>query len=245
MTLLADAGSWHGEQLQNIVNRGIQVLVPPDDQPTQDHAAQLGRRPRRLHAPGPNQQTRRRALPDAPADDRARLRPDQVHPRPGPLQTPRTSRRQNGIAPHHGHAQPPQAPPARHSGRLSARSRRPPPRRRNLIPSKPSFAGTASDFRDSQAWHRERGSDPWHSLLPVHRGSACADEQAFQPLCSSRNVTAHSEGRTPWPKSRQQSSADATIGNSANARRRPAPVIPRPRKRNKRAGATRRPRTET
>jgi hypothetical protein len=28
--LLADAGYWHGEQMQNIVNRGIQVLVAPD-----------------------------------------------------------------------------------------------------------------------------------------------------------------------------------------------------------------------
>src|SRR3954454_8674097 len=28
--LLADAGYWHGEQMQNIVNRGIQVLIPPD-----------------------------------------------------------------------------------------------------------------------------------------------------------------------------------------------------------------------
>jgi transposase len=28
--LLADAGYWHGEQMQNIVNRGISVLIPPD-----------------------------------------------------------------------------------------------------------------------------------------------------------------------------------------------------------------------
>jgi transposase len=28
--LLADAGYWHGEQMERIVNRGIQVLVPPD-----------------------------------------------------------------------------------------------------------------------------------------------------------------------------------------------------------------------
>ena len=28
--LLADAGYWHSEQMQNVVNRGIQVLVPPD-----------------------------------------------------------------------------------------------------------------------------------------------------------------------------------------------------------------------
>ena len=28
--LLADAGYWHGEQMQSIVNRGIPVLIPPD-----------------------------------------------------------------------------------------------------------------------------------------------------------------------------------------------------------------------
>jgi hypothetical protein len=28
--LLADAGYWHSEQMQTIVNRGIEVLIPPD-----------------------------------------------------------------------------------------------------------------------------------------------------------------------------------------------------------------------
>src|SRR3954452_20344401 len=28
--LLADAGYWHGEQMQRIVDPGIQVLIPPD-----------------------------------------------------------------------------------------------------------------------------------------------------------------------------------------------------------------------
>ena len=28
--VLADAGYWHQPQIENIVNRGIQVLVPPD-----------------------------------------------------------------------------------------------------------------------------------------------------------------------------------------------------------------------
>lgn len=28
--LLADAGYWHGEQMQRVVERGIQVLIPPD-----------------------------------------------------------------------------------------------------------------------------------------------------------------------------------------------------------------------
>ena len=28
--LLADSGYWHKEQMENIINRGIQVLIPPD-----------------------------------------------------------------------------------------------------------------------------------------------------------------------------------------------------------------------
>ena len=71
--------------------------------------------------------------------------------------------------------------------------------------------------------------------------------QRALPGAAARRVTLRltQEGRTPWPTSRQQSSADATIANSANARRRRAPVIPPRRKRNKRAGATRRLRIET
>jgi Resolvase, N terminal domain len=53
------------------------------------------------------------------------------------------------------------------------------------------------------------------------------------------------EEGTLWQTSRQPSAAGARIGNSANERRRRAPVIRRPRKRNSSADATRRPRTET
>ena len=28
--VLADAGYWHGEQMERIIGRGIQVLIPPD-----------------------------------------------------------------------------------------------------------------------------------------------------------------------------------------------------------------------
>ena len=28
--VLADAGYWHGEQMQRITDRGVQVLIPPD-----------------------------------------------------------------------------------------------------------------------------------------------------------------------------------------------------------------------
>jgi hypothetical protein len=67
------------------------------------------------------------------------------------------------------------------------------------------------------------------------------------PHAAAHRVTLRptQEGRTPWPTSKQQSDADVTIANSANARRRRAPVIPRRRKRNRRAGATRRLRIET
>src|SRR6478609_8168212 len=47
--LLADAGYWHGEQMERIVDRGIQVL-PARHQPPPDDPPQLGRRSLRLHA---------------------------------------------------------------------------------------------------------------------------------------------------------------------------------------------------
>ena len=40
--VLADAGHWHGEQMQRITEQGIELLIPPD---TPADAAQLGRRP--------------------------------------------------------------------------------------------------------------------------------------------------------------------------------------------------------
>ena len=110
--LLADAGYWHGEQMQRIVDRGIEVLIPPDAS-RRDHAAQLGRRPLRRDARAAGQRARRRALPQTPADDRARVRADEVQPRPGPLPTTRTRRRSHGMATDHRHPQPPQAPPPR------------------------------------------------------------------------------------------------------------------------------------
>ena len=49
--LLADAGYWHGEQMQRIVDRGIAGADPARHQPPADHPAQLGRRPLRRDAP--------------------------------------------------------------------------------------------------------------------------------------------------------------------------------------------------
>jgi len=68
--LLADAGYWHGEQMQRIAERGIEVL-PTGHQPPQHDAAQLGGRPLPRDAASSGHSARRRALPQAPAGVRA------------------------------------------------------------------------------------------------------------------------------------------------------------------------------
>ena len=50
--LLADAGCWHGEQMQRIADRGIEVLIPPDTSRHRSTRSQLGRRPLRRDARG-------------------------------------------------------------------------------------------------------------------------------------------------------------------------------------------------
>ena len=91
--LLADAGYWHGEQMQRIVDRGIEVLIPPDTsrRRTTRRNWDGGRYDEMRRSAG--QRSRRRALPQAPADDRAGVRADEVQPRPGPLPTTRARRR--------------------------------------------------------------------------------------------------------------------------------------------------------
>ncbi len=149
--LLADAGYWHQQQMERIVDRGIQVLIPPDAKKPQRHAARLGRRPLRVHAQSPRQRARRRALRPTPSDHRAGLRQHEVQPRHRPLPTTRQSRRPRGVATDNRHAQSPEAPPTRHSGRRAAR-RPPPPRRAetHLIKSVGLGDGASrTDLRDS------------------------------------------------------------------------------------------------
>ena len=108
---------------------------PARHQPKTPNPPQLGRRPLRLHAPRPGFRAWRRALPQTPANDRARVRADEVQPRPGPLPTTRTRRRPHRMAADHRHPQPPQAPPPRSRGRLTAAAGPPPVRAgRNLTP---------------------------------------------------------------------------------------------------------------
>jgi len=126
--LLGDAGYWHQQQMEHIVDRGITVLIPPDAK------SRKGTRPgwdgglyafmRRVLAT-----ERGGELYGQPSDHRAGVRQYQVQPRHRPLQTTRTHRRPHRVATDHGDAQPPQAPATRHSGRLRRRRRPQPPRR--------------------------------------------------------------------------------------------------------------------
>src|SRR3954468_4244258 len=101
---------------------------PARHQPPPNHAAQLGRRPLPADARRASHRPRQRALPQAPTDDRTRVCPDEVQPRPGPLPTTRTRRRPHGMATDHRHPQPPQTPPTR------PRHRRTPPAGRQPAP---------------------------------------------------------------------------------------------------------------
>ena len=113
--VLADAGYWHQVQMERLAGEGVTVLVPPDAN------KRAGARPgwdgglyafmRRVLATD----ARRRALRQAPGDDRAGLRRHQVQPPHRPLLTPRPRRRTLGMAAHQRRPQPAQALATHHS----------------------------------------------------------------------------------------------------------------------------------
>ena len=82
--VLADAGYWHKEQMEAIVARH-EGLDPARLVEPQGQAAGLGQGPLRVHAEGARHRGGPRALRQAQGSDRARLRPDEVQPRNGPL----------------------------------------------------------------------------------------------------------------------------------------------------------------
>ena len=145
--LLADAGYWHGEQMQRIGDRGIEVLIPPDTG---------RRRTTRSNWDGGRYDEMRELLASerggelyrkAPADDRARVRPDEVQPRSRSLPTTRARSRPRGMATDHRNPQL-SSSTATHS-RPPDGGRRPSARRRpNIHPHAPS-RWAPRDFRDS------------------------------------------------------------------------------------------------
>ena len=69
--LLADAGYWHSEQMASIVDRGIQVLIPPDTS---------RKRPSRRNWDGGHDDFMRRVLADGLGRDLYRRRQPMIEP---------------------------------------------------------------------------------------------------------------------------------------------------------------------
>ncbi len=114
--VLADAGYWHLEQINEITGEGIPVLIPPDSsrRKNTDRRPRLERRRLRLHALRSCDPARQRALQATRAADRADLRQHQTQPRFHPLLQTRQIRRQDRVAADGHHPQPAQAAPALH-----------------------------------------------------------------------------------------------------------------------------------
>src|SRR3954452_5182762 len=110
--LLADAGYWHHQQMERIVDPRDRGADPAGCEQAQGRPAGLGRWPLRVHASRARARARRRALPATPADDRAGVRPDQAQPRDRTVPAKRPSRRARGMAPDHRHPQSPDRPPS-------------------------------------------------------------------------------------------------------------------------------------
>jgi hypothetical protein len=115
--LLADAGYWHQQQMEPVVDRGIQVLIPPDAK------SRKGTRPG--WDGGPYAFMRRVLASDRGGElygqRQAIIEPffqHEVQPRHRPLQTARPSRRPHGMATDYGHSQPAEAPQTRARSRL-------------------------------------------------------------------------------------------------------------------------------
>ena len=114
---VADAGSWHHEQMDSLAADGIQVLIAPDANKRQ------GARPG-WH--GGRYEWMRRvlstelwptALPNTLTDDRADVRAHQAQPQDEPLSPTRQVGRPHAMAPDDRHPQPHQAPQPHPRGR--------------------------------------------------------------------------------------------------------------------------------
>ena len=155
--LLGDAGDWHQQQMERIVDRGIQVLIPPDAK------SRKGTRP---GWDGGHYAFMRRVLASERGGERygqrqaiiePHVRQHQVQPRHRSLQTPRTGRGPGRMAADHRHPQPPQDPPTRHSRRLKGRRRPQSPHRPKTHPPQSAVTATAptAHVRDSLASLRQ------------------------------------------------------------------------------------------
>ncbi len=75
--VLADAGYWDSEQIENLAAAGMRPLVPPDSSTKKrNQGTNRNGPPLRLHAPRHQKRHRTRPLPPAKTRNRAHLRPD-------------------------------------------------------------------------------------------------------------------------------------------------------------------------
>ena len=125
--VVADAGYWHQKQMEGVVNKGIQVLIPPDAGKRRGIKARVGRRHLRAHATSARGRARWRAIPKTQGDDRARIRQHEVQPPDRSLPAPRKIGRSLRMATNHRHPQPPEAPQAPDSRRGGLKGPRPGP----------------------------------------------------------------------------------------------------------------------
>ena len=163
---VADAGSWHHEQMDSLAADGIQVLIAPDANKRQ------GARPG-WH--GGRYEWMRRvlstelwptALPNTLTDDRADVRAHQAQPQDEPLSPTRQVGRPHAMAPDDRHPQPHQAPQPHPRGRHRVNRAAiapttiepdPPTRHRRFPRQPPSRAGVASQLVETPACRKTCG----------------------------------------------------------------------------------------
>jgi hypothetical protein len=80
-TVVADPGYWHKQQMENVVSRGMQVVIPPDSGLRKGARPGWNRGSLRVHAPSARNRARPRHLSKTPSDGRARVRTNEVNRR--------------------------------------------------------------------------------------------------------------------------------------------------------------------
>jgi hypothetical protein len=164
--VLADAGYSHHVQMQRLAGERPDGPRSARRQQARRRAAGLGRRALCVHAPRLGQRAGRRALRQAPGDDRAGLRRHQVQPPHRPLLTPRPSGHAVGMASHECRPQPAQALAEHHGAPAS--------------PERPPHTLFTASSETAQTLPRSR-SPPAFTQQPPWKPAAVA-ARTFGPL---------------------------------------------------------------
>ncbi len=152
--VVADAGYWHFQQMDELAAQGVTVLIPPDSTKRKDARPGWDGGRYSFMRLGPRQRPRPPALQEAPHDDRAGVRPDQVQPQDRPVPTKRQISRTLRMASGGRHTQPHEAPPPpTHRLRGLTTPLRP---RRRLTPSDDHPPDTRSRHRPTFGRQRSR-----------------------------------------------------------------------------------------